>query len=89
MDEQSNPWGLLQSQDTVSRHRKKIFQLLESLDYTFIRQPAESALLPNNKLLSPLTLFLMLESRYGRNQHCSGLGLSLSKASHGIVLTLS
>ena len=36
MDEQSNPWGLLQSQDTVSRHRKKFFQLLESLDYTFI-----------------------------------------------------
>ncbi len=64
MDEQSNPWGLLQSQDTVSRHRKKIFQLLESLDYTFTRLLwAGSALLPNNKLLSPPTV--TLESRYG------------------------
>ena len=66
MDEQSNPWGLLQSQDTVSRHRKKFFQLLESLDYTFTpRFARELALLPDNKLSSLLTLRVVLKSRYG------------------------
>ena len=34
--EQTDPWDLLQPQDTSSRHRCRFLQLLGGLDYTFI-----------------------------------------------------